>query len=58
LQGMSTEFHQDIVSCSYKLALLNFMTSCQADLEEVSTLYLDAKSSALLLQEQQEGYIT
>jgi hypothetical protein len=55
---MSTEFHQDIVSCSYKLALLNFMTSCQADLEEVSTLYLDAKSSTQLLQEQQEGYIT
>ena len=30
----------------------------QADLEEVSALYLDAKSSARLLQEQQERYIT
>jgi hypothetical protein len=30
----------------------------QADLEEVSGLYLDAKSSARLLQEQQERYIT
>jgi hypothetical protein len=58
LQGMSTEFHQDIVSCSRKLVSLNFMTSCQADLEEVSGLYLDAKSSARLLQEQQERYIT
>ncbi|OEL13679.1 RuvB-like protein 1 [Dichanthelium oligosanthes] len=31
---------------------------CKADLEEVSGLYLDAKSSARLLQEQQEKYIT
>ncbi|AQK60875.1 RuvB-like protein 1 [Zea mays] len=31
---------------------------CKADLEEVSGLYLDAKSSARLLQEQQERYIT
>ena len=31
---------------------------CQADLEEVAALYLDAKSSARLLEEQQEKYIT
>ncbi|RZC00932.1 RuvB-like protein 1 [Glycine soja] len=31
---------------------------CKADLEEVCTLYLDAKSSARLLQEQQEKYIS
>ncbi|KAF8716948.1 hypothetical protein HU200_026051 [Digitaria exilis] len=31
---------------------------CKADLEEVSGLYLDAKSSARLLHEQQERYIT
>ncbi|KAI3944506.1 hypothetical protein MKW92_006708 [Papaver armeniacum] len=31
---------------------------CKADLEEVCSLYLDAKSSAKLLQEQQERYIT
>ncbi|KAG6534654.1 hypothetical protein ZIOFF_008557 [Zingiber officinale] len=31
---------------------------CKADLVEVTTLYLDAKSSARLLQEQQERYIT
>ncbi|KAK9279172.1 hypothetical protein L1049_012849 [Liquidambar formosana] len=31
---------------------------CKADLEEVSALYLDAKSSARLLQEQQERYIS
>ncbi|KAG8078427.1 hypothetical protein GUJ93_ZPchr0007g5459 [Zizania palustris] len=31
---------------------------CKADLVEVSALYLDAKSSARLLQEQQERYIT
>ncbi|KAI8573674.1 hypothetical protein RHMOL_Rhmol01G0295500 [Rhododendron molle] len=31
---------------------------CKADLEEVGTLYLDAKSSARLLQEQQDRYIT
>ncbi|RWV88311.1 hypothetical protein GW17_00049614 [Ensete ventricosum] len=31
---------------------------CKADLEEVTSLYLDAKSSARLLQEQQERYIT
>ncbi|KAG9156398.1 hypothetical protein Leryth_023031 [Lithospermum erythrorhizon] len=31
---------------------------CKADLEEVSTLYLDAKSSAKLLQEQQDRYIS
>ncbi|EES01724.1 hypothetical protein BDA96_03G375900 [Sorghum bicolor] len=31
---------------------------CKADLEEVSGLYLDAKSSARLLQEQQDRYIT
>ena len=30
----------------------------QADLEEVCTLYLDAKSSAKLLQDQQEKYIS
>lgn len=30
----------------------------QADVEEVKALYLDAKSSAKLLQEQQEKYIT
>lgn len=30
----------------------------QADLEEVTSLYLDAKTSARLLQEQQEGYIS
>lgn len=30
----------------------------QGDLDEVCTLYLDAKSSARLLQEQQEKYIT
>lgn len=30
----------------------------QADLEEVTSLYLDAKSSAKLLQEQQEKYIS
>ncbi|XP_078179729.1 ruvB-like protein 1 isoform X3 [Carex rostrata] len=31
---------------------------CKADIEEVSSLYLDAKTSAKLLQEQQERYIT
>ncbi|RVW38826.1 RuvB-like protein 1 [Vitis vinifera] len=31
---------------------------CKADLEEVKALYLDAKSSARLLQEQQERYIS
>ncbi|KAK4492781.1 hypothetical protein RD792_000128 [Penstemon davidsonii] len=31
---------------------------CKADLEEVSSLYLDAKSSAKLLQEQQDRYIS
>ncbi|OAY65966.1 RuvB-like protein 1 [Ananas comosus] len=31
---------------------------CKADLEEVNSLYLDAKSSARLLQEQQERYIS
>ncbi|GFZ20463.1 P-loop containing nucleoside triphosphate hydrolases superfamily protein [Actinidia rufa] len=31
---------------------------CKADLEEVGTLYLDAKSSARLLQEQQDRYIS
>ncbi|KAG5248127.1 Ruv DNA-helicase family protein [Salix suchowensis] len=31
---------------------------CKADLEEVCTLYLDAKSSAKLLQDQQEKYIS
>ncbi|WCJ41870.1 RuvB-like helicase 1 [Euphorbia peplus] len=31
---------------------------CKADLEEVSGLYLDAKSSAKVLQEQQEKYIS
>ncbi|GAA0155431.1 hypothetical protein LIER_13161 [Lithospermum erythrorhizon] len=31
---------------------------CKADLEEVSTLYLDAKLSAKLLQEQQDRYIS
>ncbi|RVW97318.1 RuvB-like protein 1 [Vitis vinifera] len=31
---------------------------CKADLEEVNALYLDAKSSARLLQEQQERYIS
>ncbi|KAL6579917.1 Ras and Rab interactor 1 [Orobanche minor] len=31
---------------------------CKADLEEVSLLYLDAKSSAKLLQEQQDRYIS
>ncbi|TKY64473.1 RuvB protein 1 [Spatholobus suberectus] len=31
---------------------------CKADLEEVCSLYLDAKSSAKLLQEQQEKYIS
>ncbi|XP_012068093.1 ruvB-like protein 1 isoform X1 [Jatropha curcas] len=31
---------------------------CKADLEEVSALYLDAKSSAKVLQEQQEKYIS
>ncbi|KAJ4775143.1 RuvB-like helicase 1 [Rhynchospora pubera] len=31
---------------------------CKADIEEVSSLYLDAKSSARLLQAQQERYIT
>ncbi|KAH7864025.1 hypothetical protein Vadar_024783 [Vaccinium darrowii] len=31
---------------------------CKANLEEVSALYLDAKSSARLLQEQQDRYIS
>nr|GMD32625.1 ruvB-like protein 1 [Ipomoea batatas]GMD35840.1 ruvB-like protein 1 [Ipomoea batatas] len=31
---------------------------CKADLEEVNSLYLDAKSSARLLQEQQDRYIS
>ncbi|KAI4382238.1 hypothetical protein MLD38_008226 [Melastoma candidum] len=31
---------------------------CKEDIEEVTSLYLDAKSSAKLLQEQQEKYIT
>ncbi|KAL9272261.1 RuvB-like protein [Drosera capensis] len=31
---------------------------CKADIEEASALYLDAKSSARLLQEQQDKYIT
>ncbi|KAK8940461.1 hypothetical protein KSP39_PZI010502 [Platanthera zijinensis] len=31
---------------------------CKADIEEVNALYLDAKSSARLLQEQQERYIS
>ncbi|CAK9174384.1 unnamed protein product [Ilex paraguariensis] len=31
---------------------------CKADLEEANTLYLDAKSSAKLLQEQQDRYIS
>ncbi|KAL0318262.1 UNVERIFIED_CONTAM: RuvB-like protein 1 [Sesamum calycinum] len=31
---------------------------CKADLEEVNSLYLDAKSSAKLLQEQQDRYIS
>ncbi|XP_059428972.1 ruvB-like protein 1 [Corylus avellana] len=31
---------------------------CKGDIEEVSALYLDAKSSARLLQEQQEKYIS
>nr|XP_016473385.1 PREDICTED: ruvB-like protein 1 [Nicotiana tabacum] len=31
---------------------------CKMDLEEVNTLYLDAKSSARLLQEQQDRYIS
>ena len=31
---------------------------CKGDLEEVCALYLDAKSSARLLQEQQEKYIS
>ncbi|GFZ13146.1 P-loop containing nucleoside triphosphate hydrolases superfamily protein [Actinidia rufa] len=31
---------------------------CKTDLEEASTLYLDAKSSARLLQEQQDRYIS
>ncbi|KVI09360.1 AAA+ ATPase domain-containing protein [Cynara cardunculus var. scolymus] len=31
---------------------------CKADLEEVSSLYLNAKSSAKLLQEQQDRYIS
>ncbi|KAI4304756.1 hypothetical protein MLD38_040228 [Melastoma candidum] len=31
---------------------------CKADIEEVTSLYLDAKSSAKLLQEHQEKYIT
>ncbi|KAG0467412.1 hypothetical protein HPP92_018384 [Vanilla planifolia] len=31
---------------------------CKADIEEVTSLYLDAKSSARLLQEQQERYIS
>lgn len=30
----------------------------QADLEEVSKLYIDAKSSAKILQEQQEKFIS
>ncbi|KAJ6803510.1 uncharacterized protein M6B38_291385 [Iris pallida] len=31
---------------------------CKADIDEVNSLYLDAKSSARLLQEQQERYIS
>lgn len=31
---------------------------CKADLEEVNSLYLDAKSSASLLQEQHDKYIS
>jgi RuvB-like protein 1 (pontin 52) len=31
---------------------------CKADIEEVTSLYLDAKSSAKLLHEQQEKYIS
>ncbi|KAK1266104.1 hypothetical protein QJS04_geneDACA015354 [Acorus gramineus] len=31
---------------------------CKADLEEINSLYLDAKSSARLLQEQEKGYIS
>ncbi|KAF3791951.1 RuvB-like helicase 2 [Nymphaea thermarum] len=31
---------------------------CKADLEEVTSLYLDAKSSARVLQEQQDRYIS
>ncbi|GFP79954.1 ruvb-like protein 1 [Phtheirospermum japonicum] len=34
------------------------LSICKADLEEVSSLYLDAKSSAKLLQEQQDRYIS
>ncbi|KAE8691730.1 RuvB-like 1 [Hibiscus syriacus] len=33
-------------------------TICKADLEEVSELYIDAKSSAKILQEQQEKFIS
>ncbi|KAG7017685.1 RuvB-like protein 1 [Cucurbita argyrosperma subsp. argyrosperma] len=33
-------------------------STCKGDLEEVCALYLDAKSSARLLQEQQEKYIS
>lgn len=43
------------VGFSYKCFCLY---NLQADLEEVGTLYLDAKSSARLLQEQQDRYIT
>lgn len=35
-----------------------FLCAVQADLEEVTSLYRDAKSSAKLLQEQQEKYIS
>ncbi|KAL0355915.1 UNVERIFIED_CONTAM: RuvB-like protein 1 [Sesamum radiatum] len=41
----------------YEKKLLNLYLP-QADLEEVNSLYLDAKSSAKLLQEQQDRYIS
>ncbi|XP_022752533.1 ruvB-like protein 1 isoform X1 [Durio zibethinus] len=58
-QNTSLRHAVQLLSPASIVAKMNGRDSiCKADLEEVSKLYIDAKSSAKILQEQQEKYIS
>lgn len=49
---------KDLLSIEYTCLLISFCSVIQGDLEDIAELFLDAKASARLLQEQPDKYVS
>lgn len=51
-------WHHTVSDREFRYFILNQTSFLQGDLEDIATLFLDAKASARLLQEQPDKYVS